>query len=59
MKVMSHGDFKSMEKLHLGIKSSKDLVSTKIEDMSELSIVHVFILMDLEFCSCLLGFIQK
>jgi hypothetical protein len=24
-------DFKSMEKLHLGIKSSKDLVSTKIE----------------------------
>jgi hypothetical protein len=44
--------------LHLGIKSSKDLVSgTKVKDMSELSIVHVFILIDLEFST--IGFYTK
>jgi hypothetical protein len=45
--------------LHLGIKSSKkDLVSgTKVKDMSELSIVHVFILIDFEFST--LGFNEK
>jgi hypothetical protein len=62
MKVMSHAEFKSMEKQpsFRYQEFQKDLVSTKkLKDMSELSIVHVFILIDLEFCSYLLGFIRN
>jgi hypothetical protein len=37
----------------------KDLVSTKVKDMSELSIVHVFILIGFGVLFLLIGFYTK
>jgi hypothetical protein len=60
MKVMSHGEFKSMEKQpSFRYQEFKDLVSTKVKDMSELSIVHVFILIGFGVLFLLIGFYTK
>jgi hypothetical protein len=58
MKVMSHGILSRWKQPSFRYQEFQKEV-LKLKDMSELSIVHVFILIDLEFCSCLLGFIRN